>query len=107
MIRLQSPEWLILVAVIGFAAWYWRSTRIATPLRLIALFALVMALAEPVLPGKGRGLDLWVLVDRSASAREILEPRLEEIEELLESSRSSADRVQRCCCCSAQWVWSC
>ena len=44
-------------------------------------------------PGRGRGLDLWVLVDRSPSARELLEPKLEEMEALLERSQSSSDRL--------------
>ena len=93
MPRLESPEWLILVAVILFVAWYWRAPRLTKPLRFLALSLLVIALCEPILPGKGRGLDLWVLVDRSLSTKEFLEPRLEEMEELLASSRSSSDRL--------------
>ncbi len=93
MARLASPEWLLLVAVIAFVAWYWPAPRLAKPLRLLALVLLVLALAEPILPGKGHGLDLWVLVDRSASTREFLEPRLEEMEELLASSQSSSDHL--------------
>jgi uncharacterized membrane protein len=93
VLRLASPEWLLLFAVVGFVAWYWRAPRLTTPLRLIALMLLVLALAQPILPGKGRGLDLWVLVDRSASAKELLEPRLEEMEALLATSQSSSDRL--------------
>ena len=93
MPRLESPEWLILVAVIVFVAWYWRAPRLTKPLRFLALCLLVIALGEPSLPGKGRGLDLWVLVDRPASTKDFLEPRLEEMEELLASSRSSSDRL--------------
>ena len=93
MPRLESPEWLILVAVIVFVGWYWRAPRLTKPLRFLGLCLLVVALTEPTLPGKGRGLDLWVLVDRSASTKDFLEPRLEEMEELLQSSRSSSDRL--------------
>jgi len=91
--RLDSPEWLILLPAIAFVAWYWRSPRLTKPLRFLALALVVIALAEPVLSDKGRGVDLWVLVDRSPSAAEFLEPRLEEMEELLEGSRSSSDRL--------------
>ena len=90
---LRAPEWLILVPALIFVTWYWRAPRLEKPLRLLALLLLVLALAEPFLPGKGCGLDLWVLVDRSASARDRLAPRLDEMESLLEESRSASDRL--------------
>jgi len=91
--RFESPEWLLVAAVLAFVAWYWREPRWTQPLRLLALALLVLALAEPIWPGKGRGLDVWVLVDRSPSTRSSLEPRLEEMEELLASSQSASDRL--------------
>jgi uncharacterized membrane protein len=92
-VRLDAPEWLLLLPALAFVAWYWRGPRLYRPLRALALLLAVLALARPRLVGKSDGLDLWVLADRSASARDLLVPRLSEIETLLERSRSRDDRL--------------
>jgi len=89
----HAPEWWILAAGLVFVAWYWRAPRAHEPLRFLALLLLVLALTEPYLPELGRGLDLFVLVDRSPSVRDRLEPRLEELEALLRRGRSASDRL--------------
>jgi len=62
-------------------------------LRALALLLLGLVLAGPRLGGTSEGLDLWVLSDLSASAREILVPRLPELEGLLEDARARNDRL--------------
>lgn len=91
--RLDAPEWLLLLPALAFVAWYWRKPRLTRPLRALALVLAVVALARPRIPGRSDGVDLWVLVDRSASARDLLAPRLDEIETLLERGRSHQDRL--------------
>lgn len=90
---LAAPEWLVLLPFLAVAYWRWRSVLGLTPLRTIALVLIVLALSEPRIARGGRGLDLWVLVDRSASARPLVEPRLAEIESLLARGRTSGSRL--------------
>jgi len=93
MPRFAAPEWLILVAVLVFAAAYWKRPGLSRPLRFTCLLLLVLVLAEPRAARGGRGIDLWVLFDRSASARDLIDPRLEEMRSLLERSKSAGDRL--------------
>jgi hypothetical protein len=95
MIRFGAPEWLALLPFLLFAAWRWRGLGFGLdrPLRLPCLLLLVLALAEPTLRRGGHGIDVWLLVDRSASARDRIEPRRAEIETLLDRSRGGADRL--------------
>ena len=93
MMRFAAPEWLILLPVAAFAAWYWPRLRLLTPWRLLLVLTLCLALARPQWRTHFAGLDLWVLVDRSASAAETLAPHLPEWEALLERSRGGRDRL--------------
>jgi uncharacterized membrane protein len=88
-----APEWLALAPFVVFAAWRWRTLGAWHVLRMSALLLLVLALAEPQWPRGGKGTDLWVLVDRSASARDLIEPRRAEIESLLARARGADDRL--------------
>lgn len=93
MIRFLTPEWWLLaplLLVLGFA---WRPLRLWQPLRLLGAALLILALMQPQIRRLGRGLDLWVLVDRSASAADGMAARLKEWETLLERSRSADDRL--------------
>ena len=92
-IRFAAPEWALLallLLVVGFA---WRSLRLWLPLRALCLMLLVLALMQPEIRRLGRGLDLWVLVDRSASAADGMTARLAEWESLLERSKGPDDRL--------------
>jgi len=89
----HAPEWLALLPFLGFAAWRWRGLGAWQALRLACLALLVLALAEPQWPRGGRGTDLWVLVDGSASARDLIEPRRGEIETLLTRARGADDKL--------------
>jgi hypothetical protein len=90
---LGAPEWLALLPFLVFAAWRWRAFGVWSPVRLACLTLLVLVLAQPRLSRGGRGLDVWLLLDRSASARDLVEPRRAEIEALLERSRGAGDSL--------------
>ncbi len=63
-------------------------------LRLACLALLVLYLAKPEWNLTSPGMDLVVLMDRSASAAEWIEPHREEIERLLEANRGAEDRLR-------------
>jgi uncharacterized membrane protein len=91
--RLDAPEWLLLVPLLGFLAWYVRTIQWRRPLRVICLVLLVLALCDPQLSRFGRGLDVWVLVDQSSSAADALAAHETEIEDLLARSKGSSDTL--------------
>src|SRR4051812_14656276 len=91
MIRFEALQWLLFLPVLFGLAFYFRATR--RPLRLTCLVLLGLALLEPASRRLGKGLELAVVVDLSASAADALTPRLPEIQSLLERSKSSDDRI--------------
>ena len=91
MIRFVALSWIIFVpAIIALAMWL---PSLRRPLRLTCLTLLTLILLQPQMRRLGPGLDLWVLVDRSASAADALAPRRSEIEGLLTRSKSAEDRI--------------
>lgn len=82
-----SPQFFFLLVPLAFLGWFHRSLGLHRPLRALLLLLLVLALADPYLPLRSGAMNLWVLVDRSASARDLVEPRLEEWRSLIERSR--------------------
>lgn len=91
--RLGSPEWLLLLPLLAWLAWWWKSAQLYTPLRAACLVLLVVLLADPQWRRLQTGLDLWVLLDQSASAESRLHNRLPEWEDLMERAMSSHDRI--------------
>lgn len=89
-----APGWLLLLPILGFAGWYWRFPDLWKPLRVWCVILTIFGLAEPRLGGVGNGMDVWVLVDRSASAKELIVPRLPEMETLLRRGAPSDDRLR-------------
>ncbi len=92
--RLLAPEWLLLLPALIAAGWFWRGLAFHRPLRAFALLLLVLMAAQPETRRFGDGLDLWVLVDQSDSATELLAPRLSEWETLLNRSKGPDDRLR-------------
>lgn len=90
--RFVQPEWFVLLALI-VAGLFVPALKLRKPLRIICLLLIVLILAQPEVRRLGRGLDLWVLEDHSASAADVLEPLLPEWEKLLERSKSPDDRI--------------
>ncbi|MDA0812551.1 MAG: VWA domain-containing protein, partial [Verrucomicrobia bacterium] len=87
----ESPQWIVLLPVLAFAGWYWKQLRLWLPLRLLALLLVVTILMNPRWRSKQEGLDLWVLLDQSASAGTLLAKNVGEWTKLLEQSRRSAN----------------
>ncbi len=88
-----SPAWLLLLPLLALAGWRWPALRLREPLRAVALVALVLALAGQRIGGAA-GRDVWVLVDRSASAAPAWDRVGAEWESLLAQGRGRDDRLQ-------------
>jgi len=91
--KLNAPEWLLLVPLLLFLIWQVRAIDWLRPLRLLALALLVLALCDPQIARFSPGLDVWVLVDQSSSAADALAAHEREIEDLLARSKGSADTI--------------
>ncbi|MEM7011489.1 MAG: VWA domain-containing protein, partial [Verrucomicrobiota bacterium] len=76
-------EWFLLIPVLAAAGWYWSGLRLWSPLRALSLLTIVAVLADPQVKQIKRGMDLWVLVDRSESAQSIVEQNFDEWKRLL------------------------
>lgn len=92
--RLTSPEWLLLLPTLIAIGWFWRGLALQRPLRALPLLLLVCIATGPETRRFSDGLDLWVLVDRSDSAAELLSPKLPEWETLLSRSKGPDDRLR-------------
>ncbi|MGK0184583.1 MAG: hypothetical protein ACI9R3_000356 [Verrucomicrobiales bacterium] len=91
----ESPQWIALLPVLAIVGWYWKRLRLLLPLRLLALLLIVLALMNPRLRGRTEGLDLWLLLDQSASAGTLLAKNVNEWTTLLEQSRrGKEDRLK-------------
>src|SRR6056297_1635402 len=86
---LGSPQYLVLIPILVLLGWYVRGLRLWHPLRAGLLLIVVLALCDPRGRLKSGGIDLWVLLDQSASAREMVEAGSAEWRTLLERSRPS------------------
>ena len=95
MISFAAPQWaLALIPLLVALGWYQRQLRLWEPPRALCLALLVLLLMQPRLHSLAKGLDLWVLVDRSASAADRLTRHLPEWETLIEKARTGADRLR-------------
>ncbi len=91
--RFAAPEWLLMVSVLLFVAWRWPALGLRLPRRALLVLLLLLVLVQPEIRRISPGLDLWVLVDRSASASEAIESRLPEMEGLIQRAKGPDDRL--------------
>lgn len=92
---MNHPQYLLLIPLLAIAGFYFRRLQLWRPLRVLLLVLLAVALTDPQIRRMEDGLDLWVLVDRSSSAEEMINLNLSEWKQLLERSKlSSSDRVR-------------
>ncbi|WP_309386909.1 VWA domain-containing protein [Cerasicoccus frondis] len=89
----RQPEWFFLLPVLAFLGWYARGLKLWRPLRAVCLVLATVFLADPQWRLLKPGLDLWVLVDQSDSAQDVLGPRLTEWEALIRDSRGPDDTL--------------
>ncbi|HEY5953327.1 MAG TPA: VWA domain-containing protein, partial [Terrimicrobiaceae bacterium] len=93
MLRLAAPQWLLLLPVLAALDWQIPRLRLWEPLRAACAILLVVCLARPEVRHVPAGMDLWVLVDRSDSAKESVEMRRVEMERILEANRTATDKL--------------
>jgi len=86
---LGAPQFLLLLPLLAVVGWYFPRLALWRPLRIVLLLLFVFALTDPQIERKGRGIDLWVLIDRSLSAESIVDRDENEWRRLLERSRPS------------------
>ncbi len=91
--NLATPAWLLLLPALLLLGWQWPRLELRRPLRVLCLLLLALALADLRWRLFEPGVDLWVLVDRSDSAADLLSPRLGEWEGLLHSSMGRNDKL--------------
>jgi hypothetical protein len=90
----QSPEWFLLLPALLLLGWFWKRLRLFSPLRLTLAILASLILADPSLRRQDDALDLWVLLDRSASTEDLADKGLPEWRRLLESSKPTRrDRI--------------
>ena len=86
-IQFGAPQFFLLIPLLVVLGWYFRRLQLGKPLRVILLLLIVLILTDPSILRKQRGMDLWVLIDRSLSARDIVDAGIKEWRSLLESAR--------------------
>jgi len=85
----EAPEWFLLLAVLLLVGWFWRDLQLWRPLRVLCLLLLTLILVEPKITRVEDRLDLWVLLDRSASTEDFVDKGLPEWKEILSRSKPS------------------
>lgn len=88
---LGAPQFLLLLPAFALAGWFFRGLQLWKPLRILLILIAVLALCDPSIPLKRGGIDLWVLLDRSLSARSLTDAGDEEWRSLLERSKPGRD----------------
>lgn len=91
MMELVTPEWLLLLPLLGLGAWLWPALGLRRPLRALVAVVAVVLLAQPRARLMKHGMDLWVLVDRSESTGGDADAALPEWKQLLERGRRHRD----------------
>lgn len=84
---LGSPQFLLLLPLLIVLGWFVRRLELWKPLRTLLLLTLILLLCDPLIRLKKGGIDLWVLIDRSSSAEELVAPYTGEWRNLLERSK--------------------
>ncbi|RYD38208.1 MAG: VWA domain-containing protein, partial [Verrucomicrobiaceae bacterium] len=83
----RDPQWLGLLPVLILAGWMWRGLKLHQPLRAAILLVTVFLLMRPQWRRLTGGMDLWVLLDRSASTEARVDQGFPEWKRLLESGK--------------------
>ncbi len=92
--QFTQPAWFMLLPILLVAGLYWRQLRLLSPLRFLIMALLVTALAGPQIRALEKGLDLYVLVDRSNSAEDSMAPIQKEWLQLIREGQGPADNLR-------------
>ena len=91
---LGQPIWLILIPAVLLLAVVMKPLSLLSPLkplRLAILVLIALTLAQPRMQMQDQALDLWVLVDRSASVQDRVDQSFAEWKKILEKSKPSGE----------------
>ena len=87
MIQFSQPEWFVFLVVWVIAAWKLKHLHLFTPRRVVLVLLLFLAWTGVKVKMPDRSMSLWVLLDKSDSARELTVRGEPEWLELLEADR--------------------
>ena len=87
---LLAPFWLLLIPALLLLGWRFPALQLRQPLRAIALLLIVLALTQPRWQPRDKTLDLWVLVDQSASTEDRIERSLGEVRKILNDKKPNS-----------------
>ena len=87
----RTPEWFAVLPVVLVAGWLVPRLGVLRPLRLLCLALLTLILMRPQVRQFENGLDLLVLLDRSASTEDLVDKGLPEWRQLLQDGRQGVD----------------
>lgn len=82
-----SPQFFFLLPLLLLVGWIFRRLELWRPLRVLLLLLITVILCDPRVVLKTGGIDLWVLLDRSRSAQDLVDAGEQEWRTLLERSR--------------------
>ena len=82
-----SPQFFFLLPLLLLVGWIFRRLELWRPLRVLLLLLITVILCDPRVVLKTGGIDLWVLLDRSRSAQDLVDAGEREWRTLLERSR--------------------
>ena len=83
----RDPAWLALLPVVVLAGWVWPGLQLQRPLRAGFVLLVILLLMRPQWQRFAGGMDLWVLLDRSASTEALIDQGLPEWRQLLEKGK--------------------
>ena len=82
-----TPQFLFLLPILLVIGWRFRHLQLFRPLRASLLCLVILLLCDPGIRVKSRSTNLWVLLDESLSAQDLVEAGRREWQTLLERSR--------------------
>jgi len=88
-LSLSTPYWLLLLPALLLLGWRFPALRLREPLRAAPLLLVILALTHPMLRHGSQSLDLWLLLDQSASVEDRIEQSLPEVRRILEKAKPS------------------
>lgn len=92
--QFENPYWAVLFPVCVAVAWKWPALQWTRPLRAGALALLALALMHPMVRVRSGGIELWVLMDRSASAESLEARQGNEVLSLLRRSKPAGAQLR-------------
>ena len=91
---LQAAHWLLLAPLMFIMWWRFAPRGILSPLRIMTVLLLVVALSDPSILSRYAARTVWLIVDKSASAAQGLAPNINEWETIVARSMPSGDSLR-------------